>query len=241
MFTGRRHEPELMDDPAVDRGGLDRSLRFIRAVNRRLGGTRAALGHLRRWMVDRPSGEVVRILDVGTGSADIPLAIVRWARDRGRRVSVTAIDAHPTTLELAREHVGGIPDIELVCADARRLMDRFQPGDFDYAHAGMFLHHLDDIEVMTVLRVMDRLTTRGLIWNDLLRGPVEAVAVRLLTLGAPAMARHDGIVSVAAGFQRREALDLATRVGLPNVRYRRHFFGRFTLVSTKQRNTSSND
>jgi len=233
MLTGRRHEPELMDDPAVDRGGLDASLRFIRAVNRRLGGTRAALGHLKRWLAGRPPGEVVRIVDLGTGSADIPLAIVRWARDRGRRVRVTAIDAHRTTLELAREHVGGDPDIELVRADALRLMDRFRPGEFDYAHAGMFLHHLDDIEVMTVLRVMDRLTTRGLIWNDLLRGPVEAVGVRLLTLGAPAMARHDGIVSVAAGFKRHEALDLAGRVGLPNVRYRRHLFGRFTLVSTK--------
>ncbi len=222
-----------MDDPAVDRGQLEESLRFIQAVNRRLGGTAAALGHLQRWSAARPPGEVLRLVDLGTGSADIPLAIVRWARARGRRVRVTAIDAHPTTLELAREHVGGDPDIELVCADARKLMDHFKPGDFDYAHAGMFLHHLDDIEVMTVLRVMERLTTHGLIWNDLLRGPVEAVAIRVLTLGAPAMARHDGIVSVAAGFKRHEALDLATRVGLPNVRYRRHLFGRFTLLSTK--------
>jgi len=61
----------------------------------------------------------------------------------------------------------------------------------------------------------------------------HAVGVRLLTLGAPAMVRHDGIVSVAAGFKRHEVLDLARRVGLPHVQYRRHLFGRFTLVSTK--------
>ncbi len=233
MLTARRHSREMMDDPAVDRGELDRSLRFIRRINRRLGGTAAALGLLQRQSSSWPAGEVVRVIDLGTGSADIPLAMLGWARARGLRVHVTAVDSHPTTLELAREHVGDVPDIELVCADARRLMDRFRPGDFDYAHAGMFLHHLDDIEVMTVLRVMDRLTTRGLIWNDLLRGPVEAVGVRLLTLGAPAMVRHDGIVSVAAGFKRHEVLDLARRVGLPHVQYRRHLFGRFTLVSTK--------
>ncbi len=228
-----------MDDPAVDRDQLDRSLRFIRVINQRLGGTAAALGHLRRWSAGWPPGEVIRIIDLGTGSADIPVAIVRWAAAAGLRVHVTAIDAHPTTLDLAREYVQRAlgsedpEDIELLRADALSLMDHFEPGAFDYAHAGMFLHHLDDIEVMTVLRVMDRLTTRGVIWNDLLRGPVETVAVRLLTLAGPAIVRHDAIVSVAAGFIRREVLDLASRVGLPHIGYRRHLFGRFTLVSTK--------
>ena len=233
MLTGRTRSREMMDDPAVDRGELDRSLRFIRGVNRRLGGTAATVGHLRRWSAHWPAGAVVRVIDLGTGSADIPLAIVRWARGRGLRVHVTAVDAHPTTLDLAREHVGDDPDIELVCADALKLMDRFEPAAFDYAYAGMFLHHLDDIEVLTVLRIMDRLTTRGLIWNDLVRGPVEAVAIRLLTLGRSAMVRHDGAVSVAAGFTRREVMDIARRVGLSNVEYRRHLFGRFTLVSTE--------
>ncbi len=175
---------------------------------------------------------MIRVIDLGTGSADIPLAIVRWARGAGLHVQVTAVDAHQTTLDLAREQVGDDPDIELVCADALALMERFEPGAFDYAHAGMFLHHLADIEVMTILRVMDRLSTRGLIWNDLVRGPVEAAAIRLLTLGRSAMVRHDGAVSVAAGFTRREVLDIAGRVGLANVEYRRHLFGRFTLVST---------
>lgn len=232
-MTGRRLSREMMDDVGIDRGDLDRSLRFIRGINRRLGGTSATLAHLRRWSADWPAGEVVRVLDLGTGSADIPLAIVRWARGRGLRMHVTGIDSHPTTLDLARDQVGDDPDIELVCADALSLMARYEPGSFDYAHAGMFLHHLDDIELMTALRIMDRLTTRGLIWNDLVRGPVEAVAIRLLTLGHPAMVRHDAIVSVAAGFTRREVLDLSGRVGLENVEYRRHLFGRFTLVSTK--------
>ncbi len=231
MITGRTRCREMMDDPAADRGDLDRSLRFIRGVNRLLGGTAATIGHFRRWSAHWPAGEVIRVVDLGTGSADIPLAIVRWARGRGLRVHVTAIDSHPTTLDLAREQVGDDPDIELVCANATSLMDRYEPAAFDYAHAGMFLHHLDDIEVMTVLRIMDRLTTRGLIWNDLVRGPVEAAAIRLLTLGRSAMVRHDGVVSVAAGFTRHEVRDIASRVGLSNVEYRRHLFGRFTLVS----------
>jgi hypothetical protein len=147
---------------------------------------------------------------------------------------VTGIDLHPKTLQLARAHVGDRPEIELVQANALELVDVFDAGAFDYAHAGMFLHHLDDIEVMTVLRIMHRLTTRGLIWNDLLRGAFELVAVRLLTLGRPAIVRHDGLASVAAGFTRTEALELARRVGLPGIACRRHLWGRFTLTSTRQ-------
>lgn len=234
MLTRRRRAPELMDDPDVDRVDLDRSLQFIRMVNRRLGGAGAAVRHLARWSTQWPAGETIRVIDIGTGSADIPLAITRWARRAGRRVHVTGIDLHPTTLQLAREHVGEVPNIELVQADALQLMDRFEAGAFDYAHAGMVLHHLDDIEVMTVLRIMYRLASRGVIWNDLVRGTVELLFVRLLTLGRPAIVRHDGIASVAAGFTRREALDLARRVGLADIAYRRHLFGRFTLTSTKQ-------
>ena len=233
MLTERRCAPELMDDPGTDRGDLERSLRFIRSVNRRLGGVQAALGHLQRWSAGWPSDETIRIIDIGTGSADIPLAIATWASRCDRRVHITAVDAHPTTLDLARAHVGDRADIELVLADARELTDRYEAGGFDYAHAGMFLHHLGDIEVMTVLRQMDRLTTRGLIWNDLVRGALEKLAIRIITLGRPAMVRHDALVSVAAGFTKPEALDLAERVGLSSITYRRHLFGRFTLTSTK--------
>jgi hypothetical protein len=222
-----------MDDPDVHRGELDHSLGFIRMVNQRLGGSRACVRHLARWSAHWPAGQTIRVIDVGTGSGDIPLAITRWAEAAGRCVHVTGVDVHAATLQLAREHVGDHPHIELVRADARALMDRFEAGAFDYAHAGMFLHHLDNIEVMTVLRIMHRLTTRGIIWNDLVRGAVELGFVRLLTLGRPAMVRHDGIASVGNGFTRRETLDLARRVGLPDIAYRRHLFGRFTLTSTR--------
>ncbi len=230
MLTDRRRIPEFMDDPDVDPAELERAMRFIRAVNRRLGGTRAALAVLKRWSAGRPPGEPVRILDVGTGSADIPLAIARWAASTGRRVHITAIDRHQTAIAIARTLLRETDPIELVEADALRLMELYEPGSFSYAHAGMFLHHLDDVEVVTVLRIMERLASRGVIWNDLVRGPIEAAFIRALTIGQGRIVRQDAIASVAAGFTKREALDLAGRAGLDRVRYRRHLFGRFVLT-----------
>jgi len=233
MLTARQPPPGLMDDPNVDRADLEASLRFIRTVNRRLGGVAAVLNHLKRWSADWPDDRTIRILDVGTGSADIPLAIANWASTSQHQVHITAVDLHETTLSIAQVHVGNRSDIELVQADARNLMDEYEPDSFDYVHAGTFLSRLSDIEVMTVLRIMDRLSARGLIWSDFVRGPIAKLAVRLLAMRARAIVTQDAVASVAAGFTRREALELSKRVGLEKPKYHRHLLGRFTLVSEK--------
>lgn len=247
-LTGRQLSREHMDDPQATAHDVDEALQFIRIVNRRLGGTGAALRQFKRWArtwpisSDRsiphpaatsPEERVINILDIGTGSADIPLAIAEWAESNGHRVMITAVDLHPVTLELAKQHVGERTDIQLIQADALRLMDRFAPRSFNYVHAGMFLHHLDDVQALTVLTIMDRLATRGMIWNDLLRGWIGRVGVRLATLRAPALVRHDAVVSVEAGFTRVESLALTERAGWRKLQFRRHLFHRFTVISEK--------
>ncbi len=47
MLTRRRLSAEIMDDPDVDPDDLAASLAFIRLINRRLGGTRAALAQFK--------------------------------------------------------------------------------------------------------------------------------------------------------------------------------------------------
>ncbi|MEM1167053.1 MAG: methyltransferase domain-containing protein [Planctomycetota bacterium] len=214
--------PELMDEPDVPRDELDRSLGFIRFVNRRLGGSAALVSRLAGWSARWPGGKRISLIDLGTGSADIPVAALRWAESAGHDLRITAVDAHATTLDLAREHVtaelgsAAIDDarITFVQADALTLADRFGDRSFHYAHAGMFLHHLSDIRVMTALRVMERLVSAGLVWNDLVRAPISRFGVRLLTARAPEMVKHDARVSVEAGFTSAEIRDIQHRLTL---------------------------
>lgn len=232
--------PEHMDEPGIPRAELDRALGFIRAVNARLGGSAALLAHLKRWSARWPKGRPITLIDIATGSADIPVAAVRWARSRGHDLRVTGVDLHQTTLDLAREHVARHPGvaeaITLVEADALTLTDRFAPAGFDYAHAGMFLHHLSFEKALTVLRIMDRLARRGIVLNDLHRSRLAAIGIDLLTLPAPKMVRHDARVSVRAGFTRAEVLDMARRLELDYCRYQLRFLDqRFTLAGEKPR------
>lgn len=233
-----RPGPEHMDDPRATRDELAQALRFIRIINRRLGGSAALIRHLRAWSRHWPRDRAVTLLDLGTGSADIPIAAVRWARRAGFTLRITGVDLHPVTLELAREHVAANADaadhISLIHADALRLTDQFAARSFDYVHAGMFLHHLGDIEVRTALAIMDKLAARGIVWNDLLRSRTALIATNLLTIAAPRIVRHDALASIRAAFTADEVRDIARRLDLGYAHVRTSFFTqRFTLAGEK--------
>lgn len=230
----RRLTPELMDDPGVDRAELARALRYLRRLNRRLGGTKALLTHLRRWSARWPRGATIRILDVGTGSADIPLAAARWGREAGFDVRVTGLDLHEKTVEIAREQVAGEERVTIERGDACHLRELFAADSFDYAHAALFLHHLTEINVLSVLAGMHRVARKGIVWSDLVRSRFHRFVAGLTVIGQPEIVRHDARVSFEAGFTRSEALDLARRVDITYARYERPApWYRFTLAGEK--------
>src|SRR5690242_5040269 len=73
--------PELLDGPLDDRAALVGNLRDLALINRITGGAGLSV----RAVDDlRSLGHVGRVLDVGTGAADIPVALVRAARRSGR-------------------------------------------------------------------------------------------------------------------------------------------------------------
>jgi len=236
MATKRVWTKELMDDPGIDRDQLDRALGYIRAINRRMGGVSALLRHLRLWSLRWPRDRRITLLDLGTGSADLPVAARNWAQQNGFDLWITAVDNHPTTVDAARKHAHDTDGVDLLEADALTIGERFEPGAFDYVHAGLFLHHMPgDDEVVRVLGMMNRLARAGVVWNDLVRTRLGMVAINVMTVGQPEIIRHDARVSVRAGFNRREAKLLARRAGIDYASYRwRVFTHRFTIAGEKR-------
>lgn len=97
--------PELIDlpfenYPLAEYAG---SLADIRKVNRFLGDYRATLKYFSS-LVPADAGPLagaIRVLDVACGSADIPVALVAWARRQGIHITVTAVDNHPIAVREA--------------------------------------------------------------------------------------------------------------------------------------------
>jgi ubiquinone/menaquinone biosynthesis C-methylase UbiE len=221
-----------MDETDADPQLVERSLAYIRRINALLGYTRATLAHLKRFSRSWRPNQAIRIIDLATGSADIPRAILRWASKRGFDVRIVAVDRHPVTVAAARS-AWRDPRLQVVQADVFDLP--FAPGSFDYALNAMFLHHLDEGEIVRVLRTMSSLARRGVIVADLLRHRRAYAWISLLSAFANPMVRHDARVSVAQALTRAEVLRLREQAGLEFARYYRHFGHRFVLAGEKGR------
>src|SRR5438445_734408 len=90
--------PELMDRPQPVTRELERDLANLRSFNHWFGSHRLVRHFLRRWL--KPNGKV-RVLDVATGSGDIPRLIVDHARRQNISVHIDAIDLQESTIEIA--------------------------------------------------------------------------------------------------------------------------------------------
>ena len=213
---------ELLDGSLDDARTLVGNLRDLRRVNRLLGGvalSRRALDVLVGGLADRDVA--ISLLDVGTGAADIPVALIADWRHRRRRLEITAIDERPEVLAAARvadPRLAGTPRLTLEIADGRTLP---YPDDaFDVAHASLLLHHLDPTEAVAALREMRRVATRGVVINDLSRSRVAWLGAWILAHVATRnrYTRHDAPLSVRRAYTAVEAEALLLSAGLRPVR-----------------------
>jgi ubiquinone/menaquinone biosynthesis C-methylase UbiE len=184
---------------------VELNLADLARMNRLPGGTAASLTAIRQLV--GPVGEV-RVLDVGTGRGDMPIAFAR----RGWRT--VAIDTNPDVLRVARRVVAGRHEIELVEADGRALP--FEDGAFEVAHCSLLVHHLSPAEAVAALREMRRVARQGVVINDLRRGilPLIATTLTVLAFGRSAVTRNDGIVSARRAYTVAELDGLLREAGL---------------------------
>ncbi len=218
----RTTAPELMDDPACAERELRAALRDLGRINGRFGAHAFVAAYLDRMLPAWRAGLTdplapLRVLDVATGGADIPIAVAAWAARRGIRARIVGVDRHPTTVRLAREALAGHPEIRLVRADACALP--FADRSFDVALCSLTLHHLSADDSVQVLRDLDRVARIGFLAVDLVRSPTGYAAVWLLTrLSRSRMIRHDGPLSVRRARSTDEYRRLADAARVPGLR-----------------------
>jgi ubiquinone/menaquinone biosynthesis C-methylase UbiE len=223
-----------MDDPSVPFEDLAGCLTDISRVNALFGGRMVTMIHVKRLLAARPAHRLVTVLDVGTGAGDIPRALVRWARRRGRRVRVLALDREGATLRIAAERARGYPEITFLRGDALALPIR--PEAVDLTISAMTLHHLEPEAGVRYLVEMDRVARLGFVVNDLVRSRIAHWLVWLITrfVTRGTVARHDGPLSVRRSYTPREVTELCEEAGLKDVEVVHHRpYLRFCAVRAK--------
>lgn len=213
--------PELMDDPSCSIGTLRDNLRDLALMNRFLGAHAIVLRYLDRaaslWRRGGPGGEdALSVLDVGTGGADVPAAIVAWARRRGVPVRIVGIDRHPGIVRIAAS-AAPRDRVRVVQADAAALP--FRDRSFDVALCTLALHHLTRDERVAFLRRLHAVARLGFLVVDLRRSPGGYAGVWLLTrLFRNPLTRHDGPLSVRRAMTWPEYVQCVREAGIAGLR-----------------------
>jgi len=188
------------------------------------------LRHLPGLLDQIPRNHPAEILDLATGSGDIPHAISAWAAAADRPLRLTVADLSPQILAEARRTLAEIPTVTFVHCDARALP--FPDGAFDVVLCSLSLHHFAPGEAVQVLREMDRLSRTGFILNDIRRcraGFVAAwAASRVATRNR--LTRHDMPLSVLRAYTPDELRALLRQAGIHDASVTTHPLFRMAAV-----------
>jgi 2-polyprenyl-3-methyl-5-hydroxy-6-metoxy-1,4-benzoquinol methylase len=208
---------EMMDRPQPVSAELERDLKRIRQLNRWFGSYRL-IGHfVRRWI--KP-GDNMRIVDLATGSGDIPRFIVHYAREIGAKVEIHALDQQPATVEIARKLSAAYPEISY---HATNILDWSPAEAYDIVLCTLALHHFSDEDAVRVLRRCRESSRDFVLVSDLRRGLLATVGVYLLTalVFREPMTRYDARLSAERAFSFSEMHKLAERAGWQNFGHKR--------------------
>jgi len=224
---------ELLDGTDWSPEELAQNFRDIERVNHLLGGTRLTVGALAR--VARPlAGDAeLSVLDVGTGSADIPIGLVRWARKSRRKIRVTALDSRVEILDLARDRTEAYPEIRLQQGVAPGLP--FSDSSFDVATCSLVAHHLAPDALLHLIKEMARVASRAVIVNDLLRHTLCYAVARILgsVTTRNRLTRNDGPLSVRKSYTLDELYSIQEEAGLRIVAVTQFALYRAVLTSVR--------
>jgi 2-polyprenyl-3-methyl-5-hydroxy-6-metoxy-1,4-benzoquinol methylase len=213
---------EMMDRPQPVLAELERDLVRIRQLNRWFGSYRLVLGFIRRWI--RPD-EKLRVVDLATGSGDIPRLIVDYARQISAKVEIDALDWQPATLEIARKLSVNYPEISYHEAN---ILEGNSIAAYDIALCTLALHHFSNEDAVRLLRRCREVSKRLVLVSDLRRSFSLVAGVYLLTtlIFREPMTRYDARLSAIRAFSFSEMRDLAMRAGWKDFGHKRFRFAR---------------
>ncbi|EMI41186.1 MULTISPECIES: methyltransferase domain-containing protein [Pirellulaceae] len=234
MVLPRCRVEEKMDAPDLSADRHRAALAGLRRLNRISGVSSALFRQLVRLSAASRSNRPLRVLDVASGSGDLPIDWLKMARRRRMPLAVTALDrselAMQTAADAARRE--GV-ELGTVCRDC--LRDGL-PSGFDVVTSSLFMHHLDPPDVSKLIQEMWRVSNRAIVICDLERSRVNlgliATSAHLVTRSD--VVHFDASASVRAAYTRGEFATLLHQALGFSVPVKTSFPCRFIAVIDQQ-------
>ncbi|WP_068617656.1 methyltransferase domain-containing protein [Paenibacillus tuaregi] len=227
-LSNRAQEDELMDDFSMGGDELREALRHLRRLNKIFaapGPTKDGVEKL--WTLAGCPG-TLSILDVGAGSGDVNLRLLRWAKHKGIQLDVTLVDMTREACEEAKLLFRHEPRVKVRQADVRELAD----ASADIVTGAQFIHHFEGEQLIDIISHMLRASRYGVVINDIHRHRLSYSAVWVTTrlISRNRYIRHDGPLSVAKGFRNTDWQQLKAKLGHDSMTYAWKPLFRYSVV-----------
>ena len=225
-------QPEKMDDPSLPKHDHVLALKGLARLNR-VSGVEGSMFRAVRKFVDGRPGRRLRVLDVASGSGDVPLGWVKRAQHEGWSIDLTCVDNRQTACEEQQRRAGEqglkIQSLQQDCI-AQPL-----PSGFDVVTCSLFFHHLTNPQVFRLLQAMQLASVGGLVLCDLERSRLNLELVRVAShcLSRSSVVHYDATTSVRAAFTLDEFQTLASSALARPFRVHRVFPCRFLLIASE--------
>ena len=212
---------EMIDRPEIDRSILVGELKNLRKINQWFGTHRMLRREIELFM-SKNKLQALSILDLCTGSADNPQAIVDWYRQSQIPIRITATDINSNILEQAKHECVGYPEICFEKINA--LAPPYPDLQFDVVMCNLALHHFTVEDAVQILKQMWRLTRGMILMSDLHRSRIISVLTQIFIplWTSNSMTRFDANLSVQRAFTWDELLRLAFQAKIPNPKINRY-------------------
>ncbi len=226
----RNRQPELMDQPGLSDAEHRQALAGLRRVNLLSTGVAKLWSELRQWAPTTHQDPPLRVLDVACGGGDVAIRLASRARQQGIPLTIHGCDVSPTAIQVAREasQRAGLTHMDFFQQDALHTP---LPTDYDIIMCSLFVHHLDEVDALHLIRSMSAAARKAILIDDLRR---TRWGYALCWVGCRILSRSkivhtDGPLSVQGAFTIPEVLSLADQCGLHGVRVVPHWPQRFLL------------
>lgn len=211
--TYRSTNREIMDDFTMKGELLRDTLDKLGTINKWLGGNRVTLGGLKHFLKSQTKEKTYTIIDLGCGHGDILRLVADYGRKNNYSFNLIGIDANQDTIDYANELSKDYPELSFRSEDV--FSDRFNTLRYDIVLSTLFLHHFKEKEILSLLAILRKNATLGIVVNDLQRSTLAFGLFKLLGIViSNAMIVQDGLTSILRAFKREELYDISRTLNL---------------------------
>jgi 2-polyprenyl-3-methyl-5-hydroxy-6-metoxy-1,4-benzoquinol methylase len=218
----RSKKTEILDEDDLPFDDVKICIKELNSINTLLGGHSITLQGIDNFYPDNKN--LFSVCEIGSGGGDNLKAISK----KFTNAVFTGIDLKKSCIDFAKLQYKEL-NAEWIASDYSKVQFKDKP---DIIFSSLFCHHFSNEQLVDMLNWMKQNSKKGFFINDLQRNTTAFYLIKWLTaiFSKSYMVKHDGPVSVARSFRKKDWQLLFSKAGINNYSIKWKWAFRYLVV-----------